>query len=424
MAFVIEKYTREGYGTTGIRELATASFAYFCSLLPWGAGTQGTEIDRYFRTIRQYYSSSQGVYLFFRGRSGLFAILRALGVTTDDEVVVPGFTCIPVPNAVVFTGAKPVFADIEENSVNVSLQTVKPCISKRTKVIIVQHTFGAPVTDIDQILALCRNQGITLIEDCCHALGISYNGRRLGTYGDAAFFSTERSKMISTIYGGITIVNDPHLSLRVREIVAREFLAPDESQVRSLLTEFISSRLATWPSLAIKLPFLGYYTARAMKWKPLDDQAALNSIKADGYNRLLSSAQARIGISQFRRLPLMLSHRKNIASYYDCQLKRRGYPSLTGLSNKPLLRYPLTVENPNELMHACARSGIALGRWFESCVHPAASNTEKIAYHKGQCSNAERLAARVINLPTHPGISLRRAHNILEKVLGILNGVL
>ncbi|GLI35895.1 hypothetical protein DAMNIGENAA_33280 [Desulforhabdus amnigena] len=103
-------------------------------------------------------------------------------------------------------------------------------------------------------------------------------------------------------------------------------------------------------------------------------------------------------------------------------MKRRGYATLKGLNNKPLLRYPFIFHKRDELIQACASEGITLGRWFESCIHPAACNIEKLGYRKGQCPNAEWLSAHIVNLPTHPGISLRRARYIIDRVAKRITG--
>jgi hypothetical protein len=134
------------------------------------------------------------LFTFWKGRVALYAILKALNLGPGDAVFMPGYTCQVVPSAVIFLGAKPVYADVEEKSYNLSLETLEASWRKNNgilpKAVIIQHTYGIPV-EAGPIIAWARSEGLSIIEDCAHILGSSYRGIPCGQLGDAAFFSSQ-----------------------------------------------------------------------------------------------------------------------------------------------------------------------------------------------------------------------------------------
>ncbi|MEK9149797.1 MAG: DegT/DnrJ/EryC1/StrS family aminotransferase, partial [Candidatus Desantisbacteria bacterium] len=166
-------------------------------------------IEKYEDTYKRYlgvsYASS-----FWKGRVALYAILKALGIGEGDEVLVEGFTCVVVPNAVIFAGAKPVYVPPDPKTYNMDISQIESKITSKTKAIIVQHTFGLP-SDMDSTLDIAKRHNLRVIEDCAPALGADYKGRKVGTFGDAAFFSSQWSKVISTGLGGVAVTNDPEI---------------------------------------------------------------------------------------------------------------------------------------------------------------------------------------------------------------------
>ena len=127
-------------------------------------------------------------FAFWKGRVALYAILQALGVGAGDEVLIAGFTCVVVPNAVRFLGAKPVYADISIGSYNLDPASAAQAITPLTRAMIVQHTLGIPAP-LEELLALAKLHNLAVIEDCAHSLGSTYCGNPLGTFGNAAFLA-------------------------------------------------------------------------------------------------------------------------------------------------------------------------------------------------------------------------------------------
>ena len=137
---------------------------------------------------------------------GSTACSEALGIGPGDEVLLQAPTHIVVPNAIRYTGARPVYVDCLPDNWNIDLRGCRARITPRTKVV-VQHTFGIPA-DNGRGAAFAAEHGLVLIEDCVHALGATWRGRPVGTFGRAAFFSTEETKIISTTMGGMVVTDD------------------------------------------------------------------------------------------------------------------------------------------------------------------------------------------------------------------------
>ncbi|MCG9023861.1 aminotransferase class I/II-fold pyridoxal phosphate-dependent enzyme, partial [Laribacter hongkongensis] len=175
---------------------------------------------------------------FMGGRAALLAVVRALGLGQGDEVIVPAFSCQCVANAIRFAGASVRYADIETDSFGLDLDATRAALGPATRAILLQHTFGLPSRDTAGLLQLAHERGLWVIEDCAHALGARWQGRLLGTLGDAAVFSFERSKIITCIHGGMAVVHDPYAADQLARLAERAPL-PDDDSLRGQLASVV-----------------------------------------------------------------------------------------------------------------------------------------------------------------------------------------
>jgi perosamine synthetase len=134
----------------------------------------------------------------------------ALGIGEGDEVIVPDFTYIATANAVKYTNAKVVFADVLLHNWQIDPAEISRKITDRTKAVIIVHLYGAPC-NMDEIVAICKTNKLFLIEDCAEAIGTTYKGKHVGTFGDIAAFSFFGNKTITTGEGGMVISNQKDL---------------------------------------------------------------------------------------------------------------------------------------------------------------------------------------------------------------------
>lgn len=154
---------------------------------------------------------------FASGRMAFYSILKSLNLKSDDEVILTGFTCAVMANAVLRAGAQLKYADIDENTLGTSYEDLKNKITAKTKVVVVQHSFGIPC-DIDKISTLAKERGIYLIEDCALTLGSKLDGIMCGNWGDAAIFSTDHTKPLNSLIGGIAYIKDLSIYKSVKDI--------------------------------------------------------------------------------------------------------------------------------------------------------------------------------------------------------------
>src|SRR3989475_3145112 len=207
---------------------------------------QGAKIGEY----EEAFARAVGVKyaISFNGaRMGLYGLLRALGVGEGAAVLLSVPTHIVVANAIRYTGARPVYVDCRAEDYNIDLRDAERRISPRSRVLLLQHTFGIPV-EMDAALAFARRHNLVVIEDCVHALGARYDGRQVGTLGHAAFFSTEETKTISTVMGGMAVTNDADLAYRMRTFQASCNLSPLPLSARYLMKSAVYYML-TEPSV-------------------------------------------------------------------------------------------------------------------------------------------------------------------------------
>jgi len=180
------------------------------------------------------------------GSDALLLALMALDVRPGDEVLVPSFTFFATASAVWRLGAKPVFVDIEPVTFNIDPSQIESKITPRTKAIVAQHTYGYPAA-MDAIVDIANRKGLPLVEDCCLALGSKFDGRLCGTFGLAAYFSSQWNKPYTTGLGGMAVTSDADLAGRIRALVDRECVRPGFSEVAMLAAQLAVHRALVYP---------------------------------------------------------------------------------------------------------------------------------------------------------------------------------
>ncbi len=347
------------------------------------------------------------VFTFWKGRIALYGILKALGIGPGDSVIVPGYTCAAVAGAVKFVGASSVYADIDPELYNPSLGGYSNALEghsrARVKALILQHTYGIPA-DVPRIVGWARKQGIAVIEDCAHAMGTLYRRedgcwQEVGNAGDAAFFSSQWSKPISTGLGGWLVTSDRNLAERMAHFHDDECSAPSLREL-SLLTgqltarEIFSSPRLYWSAVEAfrRLSHLGIFVGT-------NEDGEFEGRMPERYAKKMSRLQEWLLRRRLANQDLLV-HRRHLKSVYDEALHSCGLPTLHIPENADpvLLRYPVRVKNKEEVIRQAQRRRIEVGDWFNHPLHPREANAEAFAYRQGFCPEGERAAKEVINL--------------------------
>ena len=173
-------------------------------------GTLGGEVNKFSRRFAEYQQANIWNICVTNGTVTLEVILRGLGIGYGDEVIVPPYTFNATVSSVVFVGATPVFTDIEEGTYNIDPGKIEEAITPNTKAIIPVH-IGGRACNMDRIMEIAKKHNLYVIEDCAHAHGSEWKGRRVGSIGDAGSFSFQASKNLTAGEGGFITVNDTKL---------------------------------------------------------------------------------------------------------------------------------------------------------------------------------------------------------------------
>ncbi len=169
--------------------------------------------QRFSREFASHHSTQFGIFM-VNGTVTLQCALKAVGVKEGDEVIVPALTWIATAMAGVYLGAKPIFVDIEPDTLCIDPKKVEKAITPKTKAIVPVHLYGS-MADMEAIMDIANKHGIAVVEDCAHAHGGVWNGRGVGSIGDVGSFSFQQSKTLTSGEGGICITNDAELAERI-----------------------------------------------------------------------------------------------------------------------------------------------------------------------------------------------------------------
>lgn len=340
------------------------------------------------------WNGSRHAFAFLGGRVALSACIHALGLAPGDEVIVPGYTCVVVPNAFHYAGVQPVFCDIELETYGMAASAAAAAISSRTRALLIQHLYGLVARDYDALLALAARHGLAVIEDCAHATGALYRGRKVGTRGTVGFYSSEQSKVLNTIQGGIAVTDDDAIAERLRAYSeAAPLPAPafiDKLLHNVMLNYYGQKHPQRW--LLGDAVELRYGDKRLVSTTVEEEQG----IKPAHYGCRMPAPVAALGLNQLVKIDAYNARRRAGAARWDQWCTEQGYvrPLVVPDSEPVFLRYPVIVEPQlkSDTTWAAERLGVQLGVWYMSHVHPAPTVVEG-------CPNADRAVAGCINFP-------------------------
>ncbi len=311
------------------------------------------------------------------GTAGLHMAVRALGLGEGDEVITTPFSFVASANCLLFEGARPVFVDIEEETLNIDPRRIEAAVTPKTRAFLIVHVFGRPCP-MEEVMAIAGSRGIPVIEDACEALGASFGGRALGTMGKAGVFGFYPNKQITTGEGGMVATDDPELAAMLTSL---------RNQGRGEGGWLAHHRL--------------------------------------GYNYRLDELSCALGLAQLSRLEDILARRRTAARRYNqalagCRALVRPSP---GEEEEVswfvyVVRLPGGVEK-EAVRGELARRGIATGDYFPP-IHLQPLYRERFGYEPGAFPVTEAVAASTLALPFFTDIGPEEQDYICEELLSIL----
>lgn len=361
----------------------------------------GPEVSEFEAKLRDYFATS--VFLLNSGRSAIFIALRALGIGHGDEVLIQAYTCNAVPNPVLWTGAVPIYVDIDKSTLNMDVSDLRAKITPNSKAIIVQHTFGNPAP-IREILKIAEEHKLRVIEDCAHSLGSRLDNRLLGTFGDLSIVSFGREKIISSLSGGALIVNDRSLDSQVQSLIKplkvmnprRVFQEVGNYFLWRLLFRRIHNK--SWGSSFVR------YLYQFDQVNLVTSQKELSGLKPAWYPAKMPSVLAKLGLQEFSKLETYNSARERIALKYFDRLKNSKTRLIGPHSGVYLRVVGLNPAAKSILEQAKARK-LPFGNWYNSVIYPEGAQLSRLGYRSGSCPAAEQVAAQSFNLPNYLGMT-------------------
>lgn len=341
-------------------------------------------------------------YLFGSARSSLYSILKSLNYSIGSEVLVTGFTCEVVPNAIINAGYLPIYVDINPSNYCMDPKIVEKLITKKTKVIIIQHTFGIPA-QIDELVSIAKKYNLFVIEDCAVSLGSRYNGKLTGTFGDASIFSFELSKTITSCWGGMLLLNTNDRDT-LKSMDKFYDKVPEQNNFRSLKTLFqlgISGILYR-PHIYIigKYLIAIFYKLKifSASTTDLEKKAKLHS----KYLVKLSPSQAKVILRQFKRLDSSIKNKIKIKEEFIYEFSNHldnDFVKNINSNDIILIRFPILTRNRKILKHLFDSNKIELGYWFTAPLSSDLINHKLFNYTFNNCICSEMVADQIINIP-------------------------
>lgn len=345
--------------------------------------------------------SENHIYTYWKGRVALYTALKAIGIGPGDEVILPAFTCVVVPNAILYLGATPIYVDIQKESLCATSKAIEAKITSNTKCILIQNMLGMSF-EVDEIISVAKNHKIYTIEDCTHGFGGTYKGISNGLKTDFAFFSSQWNKPFSTGIGGILYVQNKNLLETVKNI-NKELLAPSFTNVLNLrilifARTYILKNWSYWFLLRLyrKLSAIGLVVGSSSKEEIEGIEEPAN------YFMNSSIVQTKNGVKALNKLTVILSTRKkNGLNLNDWMISNNKYHlSEAHLKNHSFLKYPILVKNRDAFLKAAENNKIPMGDWFISPLHPVKGDLSKWKLSVSEFPNALEISRQIVNLPT------------------------
>jgi perosamine synthetase len=346
--------------------------------------TTGPKVEE-FETAFAAATDARHAISFSSGTAALHGAAAVLGLKPGEEAVTTPITFCASTNCLLYCGIRPVFADVDPDTLLIDPAEIERHITPRTRALVVVDYAGQPVA-LREITKLAEKHGLAVIEDACHALGASLEGRRVGGLSTMTAFSFHPVKHITTAEGGMVTTNDPRLAEKLRRF-RNHGIGSDHRQ---------REKVGSW-----------FY-----------EMADL------GYNYRLSDLQCALGLSQLRKLDHWLARRREIAAQYDAAF--REVPAVRPLAALPGVEhaYHLYVIQLELKQLRATRAGVFAALRAEGIgvnvhyipVHLHPYYREHQGTAAGLCPRAEAAYERILSLPMFPLMSDQDVQDVIEAV--------
>jgi len=348
------------------QEIKREVFSILTEVLESAQYILGPKVSEFEKRIAEYHGVSEAIGV-ASGTDALHLSIDTLGIGKADEVITTPFTFFATVEAILYTGAQPVFVDIEPDTLNIDTRQIEAKITKKTKAILPVHLFGH-MADMGEISKIARRYGLKVIEDCAQSFGAELNGRKAGSFGDAGCFSFYPSKNLGGYGdGGIIILNDPEAAERIRKL-----------RNHGSKGSYIHERV--------------------------------------GFNSRLDEIQAAILLVKLKRIDEYNRKRRQKAALYTellsdkvtCPVEKKG-------AYHVFHQYTIMSPKREEIQKRLKEKGISSVVYYPVPLHLQGA-LKFLGYREGAFPVAERVAQEVLSLPIYPELE----ESTIREIAGII----
>ena len=386
-----------------------------------GEFIRGPQIAEFERAFEQRVGRGAAISTAY-GRIAFYYLLKALDLPAGSEIIFPSLTFWVVPELARVAGLTVVFADVDPATFNLDPASVERVVTDRTRAIVPTHLYGLPC-DMDRILEIAGRHNLVVIEDCAHALGATYKGRAVGTFGTGALFSFQTLKPLNCYGGGMALAQDPAVAARVRQIV--EALPwPSEKRVRDRLLMGRLQRIFIKPWVFSISLFPILWVSALIDANP--DVFLWEKIRSlhplpEQYTERFPNVQAVIGLAALKHLDEWTAQARANAEYVTRILS--GVPGIQPPIVPPdrtHVYYQYCVYGPegpkrDELVVRCVRRGIDI----ETLHVDVPPDMELFGTVRAEADGARR-AAQAMQVPVYAGLTREQIERVAATVRDVL----
>jgi len=353
--------------------------------------TQGPKVSEFEEEFAKYVGAKYAVAV-NSGTAALHAACFAAGINKGDEVITTPITFVASANCVLYQGGTPLFADIKEDTLNISPEEIRKKITKKTKALMPVDFTGLPV-DLEEIQKIADEKNLIIIEDASHALGATYQGKKIGSISDMTIFSFHPVKHITTGEGGMITTNNEKYYKRLKLF-----------RTHGITKE--KDRLLNYEG-----PW--YYEMQEL-----------------GYNYRLTDFQCALGISQLKKIDKIIQRRREIVQKYNCEFKNMSEIKISQInpadSNPAWHIYMIQLNlerlkvGRREIFEALRAENIGVNVHYIP-IHLQPYYKKRFGYRLGDFSKAENYYSRAITLPVFPKMSDKDIDDVVAVVKKVIN---
>ncbi|MBN2544567.1 MAG: DegT/DnrJ/EryC1/StrS family aminotransferase [Spirochaetes bacterium] len=363
----------------------------------------------------------KNIFYFYKGRVALYAILKAFGLKKNEIVIIPAYTCIVAVYPIKHLGLVPNYADIDIETYNSPLKEYiktynEICASgkkDKIKAIIIQHTYGNMNNETKDICNWAKKNNLFVIEDCAHININDYGFDKPGSFADASFYSSQWNKPFTTGLGGIAVMNNVKFVNKLKEI-HKIALNPGIIESILLMFEYLFYKIFFSPHFFwFFKKILNYLSDRGLLVGSSTEQELKGKYIKD-YLKKMGIIQKLLFFLEKKKSKLTYPKRIKLMKCYDRLLTENNIRAFKYTKGSILLRYPIFVKNKNEILQKAEKNKIEIGDWFNCPLHPHGSNVDGLNFNINKYPNSNEASLKVINLPLHNKINIKRAEKIVK----------